>query len=269
MIIEKDKKIYNILKKNNFEKEDNQVYYQETNNNNIDNKTTQFNGENNENIQNDISNEESDPEKLNIKDLNNSNKKKNYLIEFDKNMDMQNFEEREDNLRTNPSHKFAKNTMNMTVAKRKEQSKPNNIQLKSDSNTPNNKFNYEHSEQASSVNLSKNNQLPNNNTRINQLDDDEEEEEEYLNQYNKTKCQSNKQQPDNILISSNNESEDSVYHYSNEIQSKLTNIVSGSNSKYNISENYTKNIQKLKNEMNVSEGEEENISTRDKYVPEM
>lgn len=234
-------------------------------NNNLDDKTDDIRGEVIEiNLKDNIINkEESDSENLKLKDLLNSNKKKNYLIEFDKNMDIQNFEEREDDLRTNDNIQFPQNTMNMTVSKRKEQFNHNNIQLNSDSNTPNNKLNYNYSEKASSSNIVKINQLSTN-SKMNELDNDE-----YLNQYNNVKSETNTQEHNNMLYSSENESEESAYQNSNEIQSKITNMVTEANSKYNINQNYTKNIQKLKNEMNLSEGEEENISTRDKYVPEM
>jgi hypothetical protein len=36
------------------------------------------------------------------------------------------------------------------------------------------------------------------------------------------------------------------------------------NIKYNLNENYSKNIQNLKNEMDISDDDEENVSTRDK-----
>jgi hypothetical protein len=93
-------------------------------------------------------------------------------------------------------------------------------------------------------------------------------EEDNLNHMDKMKSESST--VNKLIYSSNNESEDSIYQYNTEIQSNKVNVGSGVNIKYNINENYNKNIQQLKKEMNLSDGEnEENISTRDKNMAEM
>lgn len=265
-IIQKDKKIYNILKKNNYEKEDNRVYYPDIDNNSYNTDVNTYIHKvqkiDERQIDKTINKNESDCENLNIKDLKTSYNKKNYLIEFDKNMEMKNYEETEENEENNNfncNNISNKKLMEMTVVKRKEQYKSDNIELKSDLNTPVNKLKEDNREQNSSNNMIRNNNFSQN------IDLSQEEDK---TKSNKIKYINNTQD-NNIINSSNNESEDSVYNYNSEIQSKLTNVVSGAKPVYNLNENYSKNIQKLKNDMNVSEGEEENISTRDKYLTEM
>ena len=260
-IIEKDKKIYNILKKNNYENELIQVYANEKtkSNNNMSDKDSSFLPEEKNRGSNDKNNNlfESDVSNINLnydKSILLTEKKESKVMDLEKTLDIKQLEPKsKDNIIYKEKPKSL-NSLEMTV-KNKDINKDNKT-----FNIANKELLHKKNPTSHLENFNQNN-ISESVISYNYTKNDDSIEDNYLNNYNKMNLNP---ATDNINYSSNNESVESINHYNNELEKKVNrDISSSSTTKYDINRKYSNNIQKLKYDMNLSD-DEENTSTKDK-----